>query len=62
MPTNVSELKSQKASSLSRFAAAINDSNLIAIALFCAIGLLVTAIVMVHFPDFGALTAQYNQF
>jgi hypothetical protein len=30
--------------------------------LFCAIGLLITLIVMLSFPDFGALIEQYNQF
>ena len=62
MPTNVSELHAQKAPSLSRFAAAINNSDLIATVLFCVIGLLITAVVMLRFPNFGAIIAQYNQF
>jgi hypothetical protein len=38
------------------------DPDLIATVLFCAIGLLVTLIVMLSFPDLGALIQQYNQF
>jgi hypothetical protein len=38
------------------------DPDLIATVLFCAIGLLVTLIVMLSFPDLGALIEQYNQF
>jgi hypothetical protein len=38
------------------------DLDLIATVLFCAIGLLVTLIVMLSFPDFGVLIGQYNQF
>jgi hypothetical protein len=48
--------------SLSRFAAVINDSNLIAIALFCVIGLVMTAVFMLRWPDLGAIIAQYNHF
>ena len=62
MPTNVSELNVQKASSLSQLAAGINNSDLIATALFCVIGLLITAVVLLRFPSFGAIIAQYNQF
>jgi len=36
--------------------------DLIATVLFCAIGLLVTLIVMLCFPDFGAIIEQCNQF
>jgi hypothetical protein len=62
MPTHVSGLNAQKAWSLSRFAAVVNDSNLVAIALFCVIGLVLTALFMLGFPDFGAILAQYDQF
>jgi hypothetical protein len=62
MPTNVSELHSQKAASPSWFAKSINDPDLIATVLFCVIGLLITAVVMLRFPDLGAIIAQYNQF
>jgi hypothetical protein len=36
------------------------DPDLIATVQFCAIGLLVTLIVMLCFPDFGAVIEQYN--
>ena len=62
MPTHVSGLNAQKAWSLSRFAAVINDSNRIAIALFCVIGLVMTAVFMLRFPDLGTIIAQHNQF
>jgi hypothetical protein len=38
MPTHVSELNAQKAWSLSRFSAVINDFDLVATVLFCVIG------------------------
>ena len=62
MPTDVSELNVQKGWSLSRFAAAVNDFNLIATVLFCVIGLAITAVVVLRFPNLGAIIAQYNQF
>ena len=62
MPTHVSGLNPQKAWSLSRFAAVVNDSNLVAVVLFCVIGLVMTAVFMLRFPDLGAIIAQYNQF
>jgi len=62
MPTNVSELHSQKVSSPSGFARALNDPNLIATVLFCIIGLIITAVVMVRIPNLGAIIAEYNQF
>jgi hypothetical protein len=62
MPTHVSELHGQKGSSRSWFAKAINDPNLIVTALFCLIGLVITAFVIFRFPDLGAIMAQYNQF
>jgi hypothetical protein len=43
-------------------AAASGDSDLIATVQFCAIGPLLMLIVMLSFPDLGALIAQYNQF
>jgi hypothetical protein len=43
-------------------ATAARDSNLIAIVQFCAIGLLVTLITMLSFPDLGAVIVQYDQF
>jgi hypothetical protein len=58
-----SELRAKNAASeRSWLATASSDPNLIAILQFCAIGLLVTLIAILSFPDFGAIIAQYNQF
>jgi hypothetical protein len=38
------------------------DPNLIAIVQFCVISLMVMLIVMLSFPDLGAIIEQYNQF
>jgi hypothetical protein len=62
MPTNLPELHAQNTPSLSRFAATVNDSNLIATVLFCFVGLVITAVLMVDFPSLGAMIAQANQF
>ena len=63
MSTSFRELRAKKAtSSWSWLAAAVKDPSLIAIVIFCAIGLLITLNLMLRFPDFGALIAQYNQF
>jgi hypothetical protein len=62
MPTHVSELNAQKAWSLSRFSAVINDFDLVETVLFCVIGLMITAVVMLRFPNLGTIIAQYNQF
>ncbi len=62
MPTHVSELNAQKTWSLSRFAAVINDFDLVATVLFCVIGLTITAVIMLRFPSLGTIIAQYNQF
>jgi hypothetical protein len=43
-------------------AAASGESDLILIVQFCVIGLLIMLIVMLSFPDLGALIEQYNQF
>jgi hypothetical protein len=56
------ELRAKKAAPDSWRAKVHIDPGLIAIVQFCAIGLLVTLIVMLSFPDFGALLEQYNQF
>jgi hypothetical protein len=53
MPTHVSGLNAQKSWSLSRFAAVVNDSNLVAVVLFCVIGLVITAVFMLRFPVLG---------
>jgi hypothetical protein len=62
MPTNVSELHAQKASSPSWFAKVVNDRNLTVTVLFCVIGLVITAVVMFRFPNLGAMMVEYNQF
>jgi hypothetical protein len=46
----------------SRRFAALFDPDLIVIVKFCIVGLLLTLVVMLRFPDFGAIIAQYNQF
>lgn len=56
--SNLPDLRRQKASLLSWLVATVNDSNVVAIALFCLIGLLVTAIVMPRFLDLGAIIAR----
>ena len=42
--------------------ASTRDPGLIAVILFCAIGLLVTLNLILRFPDLGAIIAQCNQF
>jgi hypothetical protein len=42
--------------------AELKDPDLIAVALFCAIGLLVTINVILRSPDLGAIITQYSQF
>jgi len=59
MPT---ELRAKQSPEWSWFAIAPSDPDLVATVLFCAIGLLITLIVMLCFPDFGAIIEQCNQF
>jgi hypothetical protein len=60
MPT---ELRAKKAKpEWSWPAKAHIDSDLIATVQFCAIGLLITLIFMLSFPNLGAIIEQYNQF
>jgi hypothetical protein len=40
--------------------AALANPDLIAVVIFCLIGLLLAFNVMLRFPDFGALIEQYN--
>jgi hypothetical protein len=40
----------------------IIDPDLVMVIVFCAIGLLVTANVVLRFPDFGAMVEQLEQF
>jgi hypothetical protein len=41
---------------------AATDSNLVTVALFCTLGLLISPHVMIRYPEFGAIIAQCNQF
>jgi hypothetical protein len=60
MPT---ELRAKKvAPEWSWPATALSNPNLITAVQFCVIGLLVTLIVMLSFPDLGAIIERYNQF
>jgi hypothetical protein len=59
--STLSELRAKKSAASSWFSAA-KDSDLAAVVIFCAIGLLVMFNVMLRFPDLGAIIAQYNQF
>lgn len=38
------------------------EFRFLSIVIFCLTGLLVTLIVMMRFPDLGAVIAEYNQF
>jgi hypothetical protein len=48
--------------SLHQFVVAITNPDLQAAVAFSLIGLLVTLNLILRFPDFGAVIAQYNQF
>ncbi len=52
----------RKATIWDHITAALNDSDLIAIALFCTLGLLATLGLYVLFPDFRALAAALQAF
>lgn len=52
----------RKATIWDHITAALNDSDLIAIALFCILGLLATLGLYVLFPDFRALAAALQAF
>jgi hypothetical protein len=56
------ELRAKKSTPWSWLFAAKDYSDLTAVVIFCAIGLLVMINVILRFPDFGAIIAQYNQF
>ena len=58
MPTNVPGLNARKASSPYRFAKAINNPSV----LFSMIMFLIIAVVMLLFPNIGAIVAEYNKF
>jgi len=62
MSSSLRELRTKRATPpRSWLAAAVRDPGLIAVVLFCAIGLLVTLNLILRFPDLGAIIAQYNQ-
>ena len=42
--------------------ATVMDPNLVTVALVCAIGLLIAFNLILRFPEFGAVIAQYNQY
>ena len=42
--------------------AALKDPDLIAVVLFCAVGLMITVNAALHVSDFGAVMEQYGQF
>ena len=46
----------------SQFVATIINPDLVMVVVFCAIGLLVSANVMLHFPEVGATIVQLEQF
>lgn len=45
-----------------RLVATLTNPDLIAVVVFCAIGLLVAINVILRFPDFGAMAGQLQQF
>jgi hypothetical protein len=52
----------QEATTWDHITAALNDPELIAIALFCTLGLLATIGITLLFPNFGALSASLQAF
>jgi len=38
------------------------DTNLQGLAIFCALGLLISLYAMIRYPEFGAMIAQFSQF
>jgi hypothetical protein len=45
-----------------RLVSMTTDPDLLTVVAFCTIGLLIVLIMILRFPDFGALIEQYNQF
>lgn len=45
-----------------RTIAIVTNPSLVMICAFCAIGLLVTVNLILHFPNFGAMMVEYEQF
>jgi hypothetical protein len=60
--SDLPKLRAEKAAPWSWLVASIRDPSLIAITVFCLIGLLAFLNVILRFPDLGAFIAQYNQF
>jgi hypothetical protein len=58
--SSLSQLRAEKATHRSWLVAAIEDPDLAIVALFCAIGLVATIVVLHHFPNLGAILAQFN--
>jgi hypothetical protein len=58
--SGLSQLRPEKATHRSWLVAAIEDPDLAIVALFCAIGLVATIVVLHHFPNLGAILAQFN--
>jgi hypothetical protein len=52
----------QTATTSSRLLAAMSDRDLLALVIFCGIGILVTVNVILRFPDFGAQLQQLALF
>jgi hypothetical protein len=59
--SSVSQTQTAKPTSWSSLKT-IADPNLRAVALFCALGLLMSLYVMIRYPEFGASIAQLSQF
>jgi hypothetical protein len=60
-PTKPRRLRSPE-TSWDRFITAINNPQFLVIVAFCALGLLISLIFMLRFPELGAVIEQYNQF
>jgi hypothetical protein len=61
LPTKPRSLRSPE-TSWDRFTAAIKNPQFLVIVAFCALGLLITLIFTLRFPEWGAVIEQYNQF
>jgi hypothetical protein len=52
----------RKGTPWNRIVATLKDPELVAIVMLCAIGLLVTAALLLTFPTFGEISQSYQQF
>ncbi len=57
--SNVYQIQAAKPT---RWLKAKADPNLQAVALFSALGLLISLCVMIRYPEFGSVVAQFSQF